>query len=445
MIELSPELVTIVMLGGLLIGVFSGFPLAYIVGFLGLVMGFFVWQWQAPQLIYMRAYTIMLNYSLLAIPLFVFMGTMLEYSGIVEKLYDALYLWLGGLRGGLAIVTIIVGVIMAATVGIITASVTLLTLVALPSMVKRGYDHSLAAGACVAGGVLGILIPPSIMIVIYGPMANVSVGKLFFGAFLPGFMLGALYIIYVAIRSLLEPKLGPPVPVELRKAPLNKKLFMLLTSLVPPVILVISVLGVIYLGIAAPTEAAAMGAFAATLLTIAYRRFTWKVLQDTMQMTVKLCGFILFVGAMSFAFTGVFIGAGGGEIVTNVITAAPGGVWGAFFVMQFIVFFLGFFIDWIGIVFIMIPIISIAAQAIGFDPVWFAVMTCVNLQTSFITPPFAMALYICKGVADPSLDVKLSEIIRGAIPYVALILAGMALCIAFPGIITWLPGQMLGK
>lgn len=246
MIELSPATVAIVMMGGLLIGVFSGFPLAYIVGFLGLVVGFFVWQGQVSQLIYMRAYSIMLNYSLLAIPLFVFMGTMLQYSGIVEKLYDALYLWLGGLRGGLAVVTIIVGVIMAATVGIVTASITLLTLVALPSMVKRGYDHSLASGACVAGGCLGILIPPSIMIVIYGPMANISVGKLFFGAFIPGFMLGALYISYIIIRSLLEPRLGPPVPAEQREAPLNKKLFMLLTSLVPPVILIASVLGVIY-------------------------------------------------------------------------------------------------------------------------------------------------------------------------------------------------------
>jgi len=445
MIELSPELVTIVMLGGLLIGVFSGFPMAYIVGFLGLVMGFFVWQWQAPQLIYMRAYSLMLNYTLLAIPLFVFMGTILEYSGVVEKLFEAFYLWLGGLKGGLAVVTMIVGIIMAATVGVVSAAVTLLTLVALPSMVKRGYNHAFAAGACVAGGVLGILIPPSIMLVIYGPMSNVSVGKLLFGAFGPGLMLGTLYIIYIIIRSILEPTLGPPVPAELRDVPLMKKITMLLTSFMPPVLLVISVLGVIYLGIAAVTEAAAMGAFAATLLTIVYKRFTWKVLNDTMITTVKLCGFILFVGAMSFAFTGVFLGAGGGEIVTNVITAAPGGAWGAFFVMQFIVFVFGFFIDWIGIVFIMVPIISLAAQAIGFDPVWFAVMVCVNLQTSFITPPFAMALYICKGVADPSLNVTLSEILWGSFPYVALILAGMALCIAFPAIITWLPSQMLGK
>ncbi len=445
MIELTPELVAIIMMGGLLIGVFSGFPLAYVVGFLGLVVGFFVWQGQAPQLIYMRAYTIMLNYTLLAIPLFVFMGTMLEYSGIVEKLYDALYLWLGGFRGGLAAVTIIVGVIMAATVGIVTASITLLTLVALPSMVKRGYDHSLASGACVAGGCLGILIPPSIMIVVYGPMANVSVGKLFFGAFIPGFLLGGLYIAYITVRSLLQPNLGPPVPLEQRKAPMSKKLYMLLTSLVPPVILIASVLGVIYLGIAAPTEAAAMGAFAATLLTIAYKRFNWKVLQETMRMTVRLCGFILFVGAMSFAFTGVFLGAGGGDIVTDLIMAAPGGKWGAFVVMQFIVFFLGFFIDWIGIVFIMVPIISLAAVAVGFDLVWFSVMVCINLQTSFITPPFAMALYICKGVADPSLNVKLDEIIKGAIPYVALILVGMALCIAFPELITWLPSKMLTR
>lgn len=445
MIELSPEVVTIIMMGGLLVGVFTGYPLAFVVGFLGLAVGFTVWGFQVPQMIYMRSWSIMLNYTLLAVPLFVFMGTILEYSGIVEKLYDALYLWLGGLRGGLAIVTIIVGVIMAATVGIVTASVTLLTLVALPSMVKRGYNHGLASGACVAGGVLGILIPPSIMIVVYGPMANISVGKLFFGAFIPGFMLGALYITYIFVRSYFEPQLGPPVPMELRKAPLVKKIMMLVTSLVPPVLLVISVLGVIYMGIAAPTEAAAMGAFAATILTVAYRRFTWKVLKETMTMTVRLCGFIFLVAAMSFAFTGVFLGADGGKVMMKVITSAPGGVWGAFIAMQLMIFFLGFFIDWIGIVFIMVPIVSIAAKEIGFDPIWFATMVMVNLQTSFITPPFAMALYILKGAADPSLDVKLAEIIQGALPYVVLILAGMALLIAFPGLITWLPSQMLGK
>jgi len=445
MIEITPEVVVAIMLGGLLIGIFSGFPLAYIVGFLGLVMGIFVWREQVAEMLYLRVVSLMLTYQLLAIPLFVVMGEMLERSGIIEKLYDALYLWLGGVRGGLALVTIVVGTVMAATVGVITASVTMLTLIALPSMIKRGYSKSLAGGTCCAGGVLGILIPPSIMIVIYAFMASLPIGKLLFGAFFPGFTLAVLYLIYIAVRSYLEPDIGPPVPPEQRTVPLLRKMKMLLVSLVPPAILVMAVLGVIFFGIAAATEAAGVGAFAATLLTIAYRRFSWKVLSAVMTSTTRLCGFILLVGAMSFAFTGVFLGAGGGKVVSDAITAMPGGRWGAFIAIMFIVFLLGFFIDWIGIVFIMVPIMTPMFQALGFDPVWAAIMVCVNLQTSFMTPPFAMAIYICKGAADPSLNVSIADIIRGVIPFVLLILVGMVLMVMWPDIILWLPGKMITR
>jgi len=445
MIELSAEVITLIMLGGTLVFVFTGFPLAYIIGFLGLVVGIFTWGGQAGQILYQRAYSLMLSYTLLAIPLFVFMGVMLESSGIAEKLYDALYLWLGGLRGGLAIVTILVGTILAACLGIITASVTMLTLVALPSMIRRGYDRSFASGVVCAGGVLGILIPPSIMLVVYAPMAGISVGKLMFGMFLPGFLLSGLYLIYAGVRAFLEPALGPPVPVEERAVPFLKKTGILLYSLVPPVILVMSVLGVIFFGIAAPTEAASMGAFAAILLTAAYRRFNWKVLVETMTVTVKVSSFILLVGSMSFAFTGVFLGSGGGKVVADIILASPGGKWGAFLVIQLIVFLLGFFIDWIGIVFIMVPIMTPIFEALGFDPIWAAVMICVNLQTAFMTPPFAMAVYICYGAADRSLNITIAQVIRGVTPFVVLILVGMFLLVAFPEIILWLPGIMIGK
>jgi len=443
MIELSPEVVAIAMLGGVLVLVLTGYPLAYVVGIIALVVGLFVWQGQVSQMLYLRAQKIMLNYTLLAVPLFVFMGVMLERSGIIERLYDVLYLWLGGFRGGLAIVTVIVGTIMAATVGIITASVTLLTLVALPSMIKRGYSKSFAAGACTAGGVLGILIPPSIMIVLYGPMAEVSVGKLFFGAFVPGFILSALYMSYIVIRSLIQPNIAPPVPVEERAIPFVQKTTKLLVALVPPAILIMSVLGVIFMGIAAPTEAAGVGAFAATLLTIAYRRFTWDVLKEVTLLTAKLSGFILLVGSMSFAFTGVFLGSGGGKVVTDLILATPGGRWAAFAVIMFICFLLGMFIDWIGIIFIMVPIITPIGEALGFDSIWFAIMICVNLQTSFMTPPFAMAIYICRGAADPALGVTVADIIRGVIPFVILILIGLSLLVIFPNLILWLPSMMI--
>ena len=445
MIDISPEMVVIVMLGGLLVLVMLGFPLGYVVGFLGFVVGVLIYGEQITQMFYLRTYRLMMNYVLLAVPLFVFMGSMLERSGIIERLYDALYLWLGGFRGGLAVVTVMVGTVMAATVGVITASVTLLTLVALPSMIKRGYSKSFAAGACTAGGILGILIPPSIMIVIYGPMASISVGKMFFGAFIPGLILASLYVSYIVIRSIVQPHIAPPVPVEQRAVPFVQKTKLLLVSIVPVAILIVSVLGVIFMGIAPPTEAAGVGAFAAILLTIAYRRFSFDVLKEVMNMTLKLSGFIFLVGTMSYTYTGIFLGARGGEVLTELIMSMPGGKWGAFAVIMFIIFILGFFIDWIGILFITVPIITPIFKVLGFDPVWAAIMVCVNLQTSFMTPPFAMGIYICRGAADPSLGVTVGDIIRGVIPYVLLVIIGLGLLISFPQLITWLPGMMITR
>ncbi len=445
MIDISPTLVVIIMLGGLLALVMSGFPLAYVVGFLAFVVGFAIYGENVAQMFYIRTYKLMMNYVLLAVPLFVFMGSMLERSGIIERLYESLYLWFAGFRGGLALVTIMVGTVMAATVGIITASVTLLTLVALPSMVRRGYDRAFAAGACTAGGILGILIPPSIMIVVYGPMAEISVGKLFFGAFIPGFILSGMYVTYIILRSAAQKNIAPAVPVEQRTMAFWAKTKMLAVSVVPVGILILSVLGVIFLGIAPPTEAAGVGAFMATMLTIAYGRFSWTVLREVSTMTLKLAGFIFLVGVMSYTFTGIFLGARGGEVVTELIMSMPGGRWGAFAVIMFIVFMLGFFIDWIGILFIMVPIITPVFEALGFDPVWAAIMVCVNLQTSFMTPPFAMGIYICRGAADPSLNVTVAHIIRGVIPYVIMIVIVLGLLAAFPQLITWLPAQMIQR
>ena len=442
--ELSPELVTIIMLGGVLVFVMTGFPLAYVIGAIGVVMGIFLCGLGGVgEIFVLRTYRLMSNYVLFAVPLFVFMGSMLERSGIIEKLYSTLYLWLGGFRGGLAVVTVLVGTVMAATVGVITASVTLLTLVALPSMIKRGYSKSFAAAACTAGGILGILIPPSIMIVVYGPMAEISVGKMFFGAFIPGFTLAIGYTAYIVIRAHVQPDIGPPVPKEERAIPFMKKTGMLVVSMVPPAILIMSVLGVIFFGIASPTEAAAAGALMATILTIAYRRFSLTVLKDVMTTTLRLSGFILLVGCMSFAFVGVFLGYGCGEVVTDFILGMPGGKWGAFGIIMFMVFLLGFFIDWIGILFIMVPIITPIFEELGFDPIWAAVMVCVNLQTSFMTPPFAMGIYICRGAADPSLGIVVMDIIRGIIPYVLIVLVVLVLLVIFPQLITWLPGLMI--
>jgi len=443
MIEISPELITIIMLGGVLLGVLTGFPLAFPLGGMAVVMGYLLFGKSVFDLVYSRVFSLVSNYLLLAVPSFIFMGGMLERSRIAERMYDAMYLWLGGIKGGLLIVTILLGTILAATVGVIAASIAMLSLSALPAMMKRGYDKSMASGAIVAAGCLGILIPPSVMLVIYGPMATISVGKLFMAAFFPGFLLSALYIIYVAVRSSLQPSMAPPIPATERAVPFGKKTVMLATAMVPTAILILAVLGVIFLGIAPPTEAAASGAFVATILAVAYKGFNFKVLRQVSLDTLRLTSMILLIGSCAFAFVGVFLSAGCGKVVENLILATPGGAWGAFFIIMLVIFILGFFLDWIGILFITIPIISPLIISTGFDPLWFAMMICVNLQTSFMTPPFAPGIFFLKGTVDPKLGVEMKDIIRGIWPFVFLVLVALALMVAFPQIILWLPAKMI--
>jgi tripartite ATP-independent transporter DctM subunit len=440
---LIPEVLTIVMLVGVMVGKMIGYPLAIPVGAFALIFGYLIFGAGTFGLFYHRFFAIISSPVLLAIPLFVFMGGMMERAGIVEKMFDALYLWLGGLRGGLGIVTVIVGVILAACVGVIGASVTVLGLIALPAMVKRGYSKSLASGIVCAAGTLGILIPPSVMIIIYGPMAGISVGKLFMAAFIPGLILAGLYIAYTAIHCYLQPGAGPAVSPEERAAPLSKKISVLLTSLIPPGFIILSVLGVIFFGIAPPTEAGAMGAVAATILAIAYRKFSLNVLKEVAIQTLKISSMILLIGGTSFAFVGVFIPAGGGEVIGEVIMAAPGGRWGAFAVVMLLIFALGFIVDWIGIVFIMVPILAPVIIELGFDPVWFAMMVIINLQIAFMTPPFAPAIFYLVGVAPPESGVTMSDCIRGVWVFVAMIIIGMGLFIAFPQLILWLPAILI--
>ena len=444
MINLSPEVAGMVMLGLVVVGVLLGYPLAFVIGGVTITMGTLLFGPKiASWILYSRAWEIVNNPTLLAVPGFVFMGLMLGHSGIAEKMFSALYVWLGGLRGGLAITTVVLGTILAATVGIIGASVSALAIIALPAMIKRGYDRALASGAVCAGGTLGILIPPSVMLVIYGPMALISVGKLFFAAFMPGFLLSSLYIGYIVVYSFMRPKMAPAVAPEERAVPLLKKTADLLLSMLPPAFLILAVLGSIFAGIATPTEAAGVGAVAATLLAVIYRHLNWKVLQDVVLQTLIVSAMVMAIGAMGFAFVGIFLRAGGGEAVTNVILSAPGGKWGIFAVVMFVVFLLGYFIDWLGILFIVIPIITPIGHELGFDPLWFAMMICVNLQTSFMTPPFAYAIFYLRGAADPALKITTAHIIRGVIPYVILILVALSLLVIFPQIILWLPGQMI--
>lgn len=443
MIDLSPEMVCILMLGGLIVTVLSGFPLALPIGTVALVVGWLAFGPSVFALIYQQIFSILHNYVLLALPLFIFMGVTLEYSGIADRMYDALYLILSRLKGGLAITTVLLGTVLAACVGVITASVTMLTTISLSPMVKRDYDHSLAAGAICAGGSLGILIPPSIMLVVYGPMARISVGKLFMAAMFPGLLLCSLYCGYIFFRCLFQPKLAPTAYLEEKTVPVLYKIRLLFASLVPPAVIILSVLGVIFLGIAPPTEAAAVGCFAALLLTAVYRRLNWSTLISILRRSLIIASMVLFIGACSVAFTGVFLKGGAGKVVEALVLAAPGGRWGAFGMVMFIYFILGFFIEWIGIFFIMVPILAPLAPILGFDPLWFGMMICINLQMSFLTPPYAFAIFVLRGVAPADLGVTTAEIIRGVIPYVGLIIVALLLCIAFPQIILWLPAQMI--
>ena len=443
MTDISPGVITLLLLFGVLLGVMTGYHLALVIGGVALIVGFLAFGPTVIQILYYRVYDNITNYSLLAVPLFIFMGIMLERSGIAERLYDALYLWLGGMRGGLAITTLIIGTVMAACVGIIGASVTMLAVVGLPAMVKRGYDKSIASGSVCAGGTLGILIPPSIMLVVYGPMALISVGKLFMAAFVPGFVLSALYCIYVLIRCQIQKDLAPAIPLAERNVPFTQKTWKLVTSLLPAGLLIMSVLGVIFFGIAPPTEAAAIGALVATFLAAAYRKLTWEVLRQTAHETFKLTSAVLLIAAASFAFTGVFLNSGGGNVVKEFILATPGGRWGAFAIIMFVCFILGMFIDWMGIIFIIVPIVTPVAPALGFDTLWFAMMIVVNLQMSFMTPPFAYAIFFTRAAAPPELGITTDDIIRGVLPFVALIVIALVLCIIFPQLILWLPSKMI--
>lgn len=442
---MSAELVTVLMLGGVFFLVMTGFPIAFVIGSVSFLVGFLNFGANTTfHILYSRFYELSLNYPYLAVPLFTFMGVILQHSGITKELYDSLYESLGRLKGGLAIVTIVFGTVLAAVLGVIAASITILTLIALGPMVERGYSRSLASGTIVASGTLGILIPPSIMLVVYGPQAGLSIGQMFMGAIFPGLILSGLYILYVVIRTMLNPSLGPSLPDEEITPYSFAKLLRLIKALVPPVLLILAVLGTIFAGIAPPTEAAAMGSLAAVILAIAYRKFSWDLIKKACIETLKVSAFVVMIAALSYAFVGVFMSAGAGRVVSNAILAIPGGKWAAFAFIMLIVFLLGLFIEWIGIVFIIVPIFSPLWVQLGFDPLWAGMMVCINLQMAFQTPPMAMGIFVLKGAADPSLGVSMAHIVRGVVPFILIIMFTLVLCTIFPGIITWLPATMIG-
>jgi tripartite ATP-independent transporter DctM subunit len=438
---MSPETITVGMFGGLLVGLFLGHPLAFVLGGLAVLFGLVGWGPSAFYMFINRTYGVMDNYILVAIPLFIFMAQLLDQSGVAEDLFDTMRYLFGPIRGGVAIAVIVVSTLFAACTGIIGASVVTMGLLAMPVMLKYGYDKRLAAGTICAGGTLGILIPPSIMLVVMADQSALSVGKLFAGAIIPGLILSTLYILYILFRCWIHPDVGPALSKEEREAmPRRRLAFMVVKSLIPPMILILGVLGAIFAGIATPTEAAGVGAFLAFLMTLAYRRFTWKGLYTAMVNTAKTTSMVIIILVGASCFAGIFMGSGGGMVVKEFIMGIGLGKWGTFIVMMIILFILGMFIDWIGIVMITFPLFLPIAQELGLDKVWFVVTIAVMLQDSFLTPPFGYALFYLKGVAPP--EVTTADIYWGTFPFWRLMELGLIIVVLFPQTILWLANMI---
>lgn len=439
---MSPEYLAVTMFVGVMVLVFAGVPLYLALGGLGLYFGIAGgWSPQVYDQFINRIFGLMSSEVLPAVPLFVFMGAILDKSGAADKLFGAFYLAMGGLRGGLAVATILICTIFAACTGVVGASVTAMGMLALPAMLKRNYNIPLATGAICAGGTLGILIPPSVMMLLYGPMVGLSVAKMFMGAFIPGLVLSGLFLAYIIIVCLIKPEYGPPMPKAERQAiPALKIAGEILLYLVPPLFLILSVLGSIFFGIASPTEAAAMGGLGSIIVAIFYRKFNLKVLYGGVMNTLKITSMVMFVAVGAFMFSGVFMALGGAKLIGNFIIALPLGKWGILIVMMGVIFILGMLIDWIGILFIVVPIFTPVITGLGFDSLWFAMVVCVNLQMSFLSPPFAYAIFYLKGVSPP--EVTMGHIIKGVIPFVILQAIGLILVVLFPQLILWLPSKM---
>lgn len=442
---MNPETLALVMFGTLFITLFLGHPLAFSLGILALVFGIIGWGGSVDVvmgLLANRAYGVMDEYVLVAVPLFIFMAQVLDSSGIAERLFDSMHILMGPVRGGLAIAVILACTVFAATAGVVGATEVSVGLLAIPALMSKKYHLPLIAGSICAGGTLGILIPPSIMLVVYGSLAAVSVGHLYAAAFGPGFLLSSFYISYIALICAIKPHYGPPLPKEERIYSLGYKAKIFIVSLVPAIVLIIVVLGSIVFGVATPTEAAGMGCVGAVLLAFIYRKLTWKALYNASWSTFLTTSMIMTLFLGGNAFQAIFMGLGGGEMVTRLLLGFEIGPMGVLFIMMGIVFFLGMFLDWLGILLIIIPIFVPTAMELGFNQIWFATLICMNLQMAFLTPPFGYSLFYLRGIAPP--EMTIIHIYKGAAPFIALQWAALILCILFPRIILWLPMATFG-
>ena len=439
-LEIEIGWLTLIMFGSLLALLMAGLPLAFVTGGLAVVFLFILGDMDTLNIVPSRIFPLMTDYQLSAIPLFIFMAAMLERAGIIKDMFDVIYKLLGGLKGGLASATIIASTILAAMVGVIGAAVVTMGIIALPAMLERKYDPKIAMGAIMAGGTLGILIPPSILAIIYAVVAEQSVGELFIGAVFPGLLLSGLYIVYVTLRCYINPVLGPPIPVEERVTTREK--ITLLRKMAAPIILIMVVFATLFSGAATPVEAAGIGTFGSFIVAALHGQLDWRTVREACITTLKASSMVIWIMFGATIFVGLYVLEGGQAFVTGALDATGLGRWGILILMMAILIVLGMFLDWVGILLLAVPIFVPIIKGLGFDPLWFGVLYLVNMQMSFLSPPFGYALFYLRGVAPP--EIPMSEIFKSALPFLMIQLIGLILCMIFPEIITWLPRQIYG-
>ena len=435
------EWLAILMFVGFFILIMSGYPVGYsfaatgiVFGLIGLALGAF--DINLLKLMPSRWFGTMSDFTLLAIPFFIFMGSVFEKSGLAEELLEVIGVLMGPLRGGLALTVVIVGTLLAATTGVVAATVIMMGMVSLPVMLRYGYDKQLATGVITASGTLAQMIPPSLVLVVLSEQIGVSVGDLFLGSVIPGLILSGLYATYVVVIAWLRPHLAPALPPEARTLKGWSLFNRAIKVLIPPGLLVFAVLGSIFFGIASPTEAGGFGAVGACALALMNRRLNWKLLREAANSTTRICGLVLTIIFCSSFFSLVFDGLGGQHYITGLLTNMPGGKLAFIIVASIAIFLLGVFLEFIEICFIAMPLFVPAANALGIDMVWLAVIFAINLQTAFISPPVGFSLFYLQSVAPK--EVRTIDIHKGAIPFMILQLVAMVIVIAFPETVTWL-------
>jgi tripartite ATP-independent transporter DctM subunit len=449
--EIGIGWLSLLLFGGLAVLLMLGLPMAFCTGSLAVIFLYVFGNGSVLNMLPSRVFPFMTDYQLSAVPLFIFMAAVLEKAGIIEELFDVIYKWLGSLKGGLASATVVACTVLAAMVGVVGATEVTMGMIALPAMLRRGYDPKLACGALLAGGTLGILIPPSVMAIVYAVVAQQSLGELLIGSVFPGFLLSGLYIGYVTLRSYINPSLGPALPKEERVG-MREKL-RLLRNTIAPILVIILVLGVIFFGIATPVEAAGIGTFGALIVCALHRRLTWVALYEAGLSTLKATAMVMWIFFGATMFVGFFIVKGGQTFVSEMIIGTGLPAYGILLLMMLVLFVLGMFLDWVGILLLTVPIFLPIMKSLDFTgiaglagvapeqiPLWYGVIFMVNMQVAFLSPPFGYSLFYLKSVAPP--QITMATIFRSAVPFIGLQMLGLALCIVFPKIVLWLPSLL---